>query len=64
MKPGDFVGKKTGYKFEGIILAVFPNLRGQMRAAVELVNKCNGLPGNGDGMIHIFDIDQLESIYD
>lgn len=64
MKPGDLVIKKTGYRFEGIVLAVFPNLRGHIRVAVELVNKCNGLPGNGDGMIHIFDIDQLESIYD
>ena len=62
MKPGDLVRKVNGYRFEGIVLAVFPNLRCQIRVAVELVNKVDGFSMNGDGLIHIFDIKQLEAL--
>lgn len=48
---GDRVYKTKGYKFDGIILSVFKNTRGQTRLAVELEH---------NGMIHIFTEDQLE----
>jgi hypothetical protein len=48
---GDRVYKTKGYEFDGIILSVFKNTRGQTRLAVEL---------EYNGMIHIFTEDQLE----
>lgn len=49
MKQGDFVRKPNGYRFDGVVLAVFENTKGEQRVAAE----------NGDGMIHIFDVKQL-----
>jgi hypothetical protein len=60
---GDNVFKPKGYAFRGVVLAVFPNTRGEIKVAVELVNKMPfGVGGNGDGMIHIFSENQLELI--
>ncbi len=49
LRVGDPVSKPIGYRFDGIVLAVFPNLSGAMRYVVE----------NEDGIIHIFNRNQL-----
>lgn len=58
MKKGDMVRKVKGYVFEGEVRSVFTNRAGAVRVVVELVNP----GGNGDGMLHIFDVNQLEVI--
>lgn len=58
-KIGDKVRKLKGYKFEGVVVAVFNNLAGEERLVMELVNKCCG---NGDRMLHIFNPEQVEII--
>jgi hypothetical protein len=53
---GDKVCKSRGYKFNGIVIAIFKNFQGQVRVCVELVSN-----GNGNGSIHIFSENQLEN---
>lgn len=60
-KIGDKVRKLKGYKFEGVVVAVFNNLAEEERLVMELVNKCCG---NGDRMLHIFNPEQVEIIED
>lgn len=53
MSSGDRVIKEGGdYVFEGIVLSVFKKLSGKVRVAVE----------NKDGLIHIFNPEQLRKI--
>jgi len=51
MNIGDKVRKPKGYKFEGAVVSKFWNLSGQTRYVVE----------NGDGILHIFNEDQIEN---
>lgn len=49
-KIGDKVYKNKGYKFEGVVVSVFTTLAGLVRIVVD----------NGDGMLHIFNEDQMD----
>jgi hypothetical protein len=48
---GDKVKKPKGYAFDGIVVAVFENTKGEVRIVAEL---------EGNGMLHIFSPQQLE----
>lgn len=48
---GDKVCKPKGYAFDGIVVAVFANTKGEVRIVAEL---------EGNGMLHIFSEGQLE----
>lgn len=48
---GDRVFKPEGYSFDGVVVAVFKNTKGQTRIVAEL---------EGNGMLHIFSEKQLE----
>lgn len=48
---GDKVSKPKGYSFDGIVVAVFANTKGEVRIVAEL---------EGNGMLHIFSEGQLE----
>jgi len=48
---GDKVSKPKGYAFDGIVVAVFANMKGEVRIVAEL---------EGNGMLHIFSEGQLE----
>ena len=48
-KINDKVIKPKGYKFDSTIVAVFPKLNGETRIVAE----------NGDGILHIFNEEQL-----
>jgi hypothetical protein len=50
-KVGDKVQKPKGYKFDGIVVAVFHNTAGEVRIVAELID---------NGMLHIFSESQLE----
>lgn len=50
-KVGDLICKPRGYKFDGIVVAVFKNTSGEVRIVAELI---------GNGMLHIFSESQLE----
>lgn len=50
-KEGDKVYKPKGYTFDGIIVSVFKNTKGETRLVAEL---------EGNGMLHIFSESQLE----
>lgn len=50
-KVGDLVRKIKGYAFDGIVVAIFQNTKGETRIVAELEN---------NGMLHIFNPDQLE----
>ena len=52
-KVGDKVQKPKGYKFDGIVVAVFHNTAGDVRIVAELID---------NGMLHIFSESQLELI--
>lgn len=54
-KIGDKVRKIKGYAFDGIIVSVFQNTKGEVRLVAELEN---------NGMLHIFNEDQLELRFD
>lgn len=54
-KIGDKVRKIKGYAFDGIIVSVFNNTKGETRLVAELEN---------NGMLHIFNEDQLELRFD
>lgn len=47
---GDRVYKPKGYKFDSIIVSVFTTTSGNVRVVAE----------NGDGLLHIFNEDNLE----
>lgn len=51
---GDFVNKKDGYKFPGIVVSVFKNLNNQTRYVVECTSD------DVKGCLHVFNEDQLE----
>ena len=50
-KVGDKVFKPKGYKFPGIVVAVFQTTSGDTRIVAELID---------NGMLHIFSESQLE----
>lgn len=50
-KIGDRVYKPNGYKFPGIVVAVFQTTTGEKRVVAELID---------NGMLHIFSEAQLE----
>jgi hypothetical protein len=50
-KEGDEVFKPKGYKFPSTVVSVFTNLTGQVRIVAEMKD---------NGMLHIFNEDQLE----
>jgi hypothetical protein len=50
-KVGDKVYKPEGYKFPGIVVAVFQTTSGETRIVAELID---------NGMLHIFSESQLE----
>ena len=50
-KIGDKIQKPKGYKFDGIIVAIFQNTAGETRIVAELEN---------NGMLHIFSETQLQ----
>lgn len=50
-KIGDRVYKPKGYKFPGIIVAIFQTTSGETRIVAEMVD---------NGMLHIFNESQLE----
>jgi hypothetical protein len=50
-KVGDKVFKPKGYKFPGIVVAVFQTTSGETRVVAELID---------NGMLHIFSESQLE----
>lgn len=51
-KIGDKVYKPNGYKFNSTIVAVFTNLKGEIRIVAE----------NEDGLLHIFNENNLEKL--
>jgi hypothetical protein len=55
-EPGVFVRKKKGYAFPGRVLSVFRTEAGELRCVVEMWQGQQG----ATGMLHIFNIDQLE----
>lgn len=50
-KVGDRVYKPEGYKFPGIVVAVFETTSGKKRVVAEMID---------NGMLHIFSESQLE----
>lgn len=46
----DPVKKIKGYKFDGWVVSIFETLAGKVRLVVD----------NGDGMLHIFNEDQMD----
>lgn len=54
-KVGDKVRKIKGYSFDGVIVSVFSNTKGETRLVAEMEN---------NGMLHIFNEDQLELRFD
>lgn len=48
-KVGDKVSKIQGYKFDGIVVSTFQTLAGKSRVVVD----------NEDGLLHIFNEEQL-----
>lgn len=61
MKIGDKVKKKKGYAFDGIIVSVFENTKGQTRIVAEHLGSQTEESG---GMLHIFNENQLEILKD
>lgn len=51
---GQHIHKPKGYRFDGIVVAVFTTLSGEPRVVAEIAQ------GNGAGMLHIFNEQQLE----
>jgi len=56
MKIGDKVTKPKGYKYPGVIVAVFTTLAGDTRYVVEATGE------EYKGMLHIFNGDQIEEV--
>lgn len=55
---GHHVRKNKGYQFDGEIRAAFTTKAGEIRYVVQLISETPG--GNGDGMLHIYNEQQLE----
>lgn len=51
IKAGDYVSKKSGYKYEGWVMSDFVKTTGERRVVVEEAYS---------GMLHIFNPEQLE----
>jgi hypothetical protein len=58
MKVGDHVYKLGGYTFTGVVRAIFPKADGQLRVVVEMDRP--NLWGGDSGLLHIFNVEQLE----
>ena len=59
MNVGDLVKKEKGYAFEGDIVCVFKNTKGQVRIVAEHLGSQTESSG---GMLHIFSESQLSKI--
>lgn len=59
LKLGDKVRKIKGYNFDGIVMSIFENSKGQKRVIVEHLGSQNEDSG---GMLHIFSVNQLEKV--
>jgi len=57
MKLLDKVSKKKGYAFDGVIVAIFKNTKGQKRIVAEHIGSQTEESG---GMLHIFNESQLQ----
>jgi hypothetical protein len=55
-KVGDEIRKTKGYAFDGVIVAVFQNTKGQTRIVAE---HYGSQTENSGGMLHIFSASQL-----
>jgi len=53
----DKVSKKKGYAFDGVIVAIFKNTKGQTRVVAEHLGSQTDESG---GMLHIFNESQLQ----
>lgn len=51
IRKGDYVSKKSGYKYEGWVVSDFVKTTGERRLVVEEANS---------GMLHIFNAEQLK----
>jgi hypothetical protein len=61
MNIGDSIKKKKGYAFNGVVVAIFKNTKGQTRVVAEHLGSQTEDSG---GMLHIFSENQLEVFYD
>ena len=56
---GDKIKKSKGYSFEGVVVSVFKNSKGQVRVVAEHSGSQNDESG---GMLHIFSESQLTKV--
>ena len=59
LKIGDKIKKSKGYAFEGVVVAVFKNTKGQVRIVAEHLGSQTEESG---GMLHIFSETQLNKV--
>tara|TARA_R110002051_G_scaffold243159_1_gene303255 strand:- start:179 stop:544 length:366 start_codon:yes stop_codon:yes gene_type:complete len=59
IKLGDKVSKRKGYAFNGVVVAVFVNTKGQTRIVAEHTGSQTEESG---GMLHIFSESQLQQV--
>jgi len=60
MNVGDKIKKLKGYSFEGEVVSVFKNSKGQVRVVAEHSGSQNEESG---GMLHIFSESQLTKVF-
>ena len=60
MNVGDKIKKSKGYSFEGVVVSVFKNSKGQVRVVAEHSGSQNEESG---GMLHIFSESQLTKVF-
>ena len=58
-KVGDVISKIKGYAFDGVVVSVFENTKGQIRIVAEHYDSQTKDSG---GMLHIFSESQLELV--
>jgi len=58
IKEKDLVETRKGAKFRGIVLAIYPNLRGEMRCSVEATDP------HFDGTIHVYPLAQMRIVWE